>query len=96
MPILVTEEITAADTVPVIDESWDVEDIEQNIFVLEAGRVFTFDAPLNYETVAELLQRVKPNDIEFEFVYVEPGSLAYSMYGANVCLVTKRTEIVEP
>jgi hypothetical protein len=91
MAIIITEEITEADLVPVITDEWEQGDYEDLLFPLEAGKVFTFDKAMNFETVASniALAKAQVEGINmFEFCYIAPGSTMYSLYGPNYCMVT--------
>lgn len=79
---------------PVVTSERDQAWFDANIFNLAIGDVFKFDEQsIRYETVQQRVIELKPAGKEFEFLYVSPGTITYSLYGACTCVVTKNQNL---
>ena len=87
MAIIMSEEITVHSAIPVIDDQYTQQDYDDFIFSLEAGRLFTFEK-MSFEDVANNIELAKSVGSLFSFAYAEPGTVLFSVHGANHCIVT--------
>jgi hypothetical protein len=75
----------------VINETTEQEYLD-HIFSLGVGGVFQFvEQSVKYETIQQRLKEYVPEGKVFEVRYATPGTILYSLYGANTLVVTKNS-----
>lgn len=72
-----------------IDRNSTRKDFEQ-LYMLNVGDVFKI-AEDDFETIAQRIEDYAPENLEFEFYPITPGTKLYTLYGSEHCIVTKKS-----